>query len=178
LHKQDFWSGFKSYLRKNNNHLGTRDRLKYARKYVNVLNRGDARLLLELSHEKRMHIMQSLSALAKYTGRYDRWQQIKQRFQLKWSNGDSLQAFNLIFNKEKDLDHMLSWLRETCSILPKQYSNVLIFNTLTGLRPSEAYQSIMLIRKCLSIQIRKCLSIQIRKFIEYKSLIFTVILLL
>ena len=47
--------------------------------------------------------MKSLSALAKYTGRYDRWQQIRKRFHLKWSNGDSLEAFNSIFNKEKDI---------------------------------------------------------------------------
>ena len=114
-------------------------------KYAHVLDTGDARQLLELSHEKRMHIMKSLSALAKYTGRYDRWQQIRQRFQLKWSNGDSLQAFSSIFSKEKDLDHMISWLKNTCSKLPQKYTNILMFNTLTGLRPSEAYLSIRLI---------------------------------
>ncbi len=78
----DFWYGFQSYLSKNNNHLGTRDRLNYAMKYAYILDTGDARQLLELSHEKRMHIMKSLSALAKYTGRYDRWQRIRQNFQL------------------------------------------------------------------------------------------------
>jgi intergrase/recombinase len=115
----EFWSGFQSYLNINNNHLGTRDRLNYA--------------------------MKSLSALSKYTGSYDRWQRIRQSFQLRWSNGDSLQAFNSIFNKEKDLDHMLCWLKDACSKLPQKYANVLIFNTLTGLRPSEAYLSIRLI---------------------------------
>ncbi|MFL6320351.1 MAG: hypothetical protein ACJ72Q_07750, partial [Nitrososphaeraceae archaeon] len=76
-YSQDFWSGFQSYLNKNNNHLGTRDRLNYAMKYAYILDAGDARLLLELSHEKRMHIMKSLSAFAKYTGRYDIWHQVK-----------------------------------------------------------------------------------------------------
>jgi hypothetical protein len=119
--------------------------LNYATKYAHILHTGDALQLLELSHEKRIHIMKSLSALAKYTGSYDRWQQIRQSFQLKWSNGDSLQAFNSIFNKDKDLDHMLYWLKDTCSRLPQKYANVLIFNTLTGLRPSEAHTSISLI---------------------------------
>jgi hypothetical protein len=90
--------------------------------------------------------MKSLSALAKYTGHYERWQQIRQNFQLKWSNGDSMQAFNSIFNKERDLDHILNWLTETCSMLPRKYSDVLFFNTLTGLRPSEAYMSVKLIQ--------------------------------
>jgi hypothetical protein len=114
-------------------------------KYAYILDTGDARQLLELSHEKRMHIMKSLSALAKYTGRYDRWQQIRQRFQLKWSSGDSLHVFASIFNKQEDIDHMIGWLKNTCSVLPQKYVDVLMFNTLTGLRPSEAYLSIKLI---------------------------------
>ena len=77
---------FSIILEQNNNHLGTRDRLNYARKYAKVLDTGDARLLLELRQEKRIHIVKGLSALAKLTGRYDRWQHIRQRFQLKWSN--------------------------------------------------------------------------------------------
>jgi hypothetical protein len=50
--------------------------------------------------------MKSLAALAKYTGCYDKWQQIRESFQLKWSNSDPLQDFNSIFNNEKDLNHM------------------------------------------------------------------------
>jgi intergrase/recombinase len=40
---------------------------------------------------------------------------------------------------------MISWLKNTCSKLPQKYTNILMFNTLTGLRPSEAYLSIRLI---------------------------------
>jgi hypothetical protein len=145
VYGQDFWLGFQSYLSKNNNHLGTRDRLSYAMKYASILDTGDARHLLELNNEKRIHIMKSLSALAKYTGRYDRWQQIREKFQLKWSNGDSLGAFNSISNRKNDLNNMLCWLKNTCSTLPQEYADVLMFNTLTGLRPSEAYSSIRLI---------------------------------
>jgi hypothetical protein len=50
--------------------------------------------------------MKSLAALAKYTGCYDKWQQIRESFQLKWSNSDPLQDFNSIYNNEKDLNHM------------------------------------------------------------------------
>jgi hypothetical protein len=89
----DFWCSFRSYLSKNNNHIGTRDRLNYAMKYAYILDTGDARELLELSHEKRMHIMKSLSALAKYTGRYDRWQQVRQRFQLTANPGYATSLF-------------------------------------------------------------------------------------
>jgi integrase-like protein len=118
-------------------------------KYASILDTGDAKQLLELNNDKRIHIMKSISALAKYTGRYDKWQQIRQRFQLKWSDGDSLGAFNSIFNRKNDLNMMLCWLKDTCSKLPRQYEDVLMFNTLTGLRPSEAYLSIKLIQSNL-----------------------------
>ena len=49
-YSHEFWSGFQLYLSKNNNHLGTRDRFNYARKYTNILDIGHAQQLLELSH--------------------------------------------------------------------------------------------------------------------------------
>ena len=149
IYSQEFWSGFEHFLKRTNNHRSTKDRLNYAHLYAHILQKGDARVLLELSDDKRIHTMKSLSALAKYTGCYNRWQEIRQSFQLKWSNGNSLQAFSSIFNKEKDFDHMICWLKDTCSRLPKNYANILIFNTLTGLRPSEACMAITLIHNNL-----------------------------
>ena len=145
ISKQKFWIGFERFLIKTNNHRCSRDRLNYARDYAHILQIEDASELLELSNDKRIHIMKSLSALAKYSGCYDKWQQIRQSFQLKWSNGDSVQAFTSIFTNANDLDHMIGWLKNTCSRLPQQYANLLIFNTLTGLRPSEACMAITLI---------------------------------
>jgi len=147
VHKEEFWIGFERFLIKTNSYRCSRDRLNYARDYAHILQIEDASELLELSNDKRIHIMKSLSALAKYSGCYDKWQQIRQSFQLKWSNGDSVQTFTSIFTNEKDLDHMIVWLKKTCSRLPQQYGNLLIFNTLTGLRPSEACMAITLIHK-------------------------------
>jgi hypothetical protein len=141
----EFWKGFECFLKQTNNHRSTQDRLNYAANYVHILQQADASELLELKGEKRIHVMKSLAALAKYTGCYDRWQQIRQSFQLKWSNSDPLQDFNSMFNNGKDLNDMLYWVKDTHSSLPRKYANVLIFNTLTGLRPSEACMAIGLI---------------------------------
>ena len=130
----EFWKGFEGFLKQTNNHRSTQDRLNYARKYGHILQQADARELLELTGEKRIHAMKSLAALAKYTGRYDDWQQIRRRFQLKWSNSDPLHDFGLILNNGKDLNHMINWVKETYTRLPQKYANILIFNTLTGLR--------------------------------------------
>jgi hypothetical protein len=71
----DFWRGFQSFLKQTNNHRSTQDRLNYACRYIHILRQADGSELLELSHEKRIHAMKSLAALAKYMGCYDRWQQ-------------------------------------------------------------------------------------------------------
>ncbi|MGC2426105.1 MAG: hypothetical protein WA421_03650, partial [Nitrososphaeraceae archaeon] len=119
VNKEEFWIGFGRFLIKTNNPSSSRNRLNYARDYAHILQIGNASELLELSNDKRIHIMKSLSALAKYIGCYDKWQQIRQRFQLKWSNNDSVQAFASIFTNEKDLDHMIVWLKNACSTLPQ-----------------------------------------------------------
>jgi hypothetical protein len=70
---------------------------------------------------------------------------IRESFQLKWSNSDPLRDVNSIYNNENDLNHMINWVKNTFAKLPRNYGNFLIFNTLTGLRPSEACTAIGLI---------------------------------
>jgi len=41
---------------------------------------------------------------------------------------------------------MIGWIREVSQSLPQEYRNILLFNTLTGLRPDEAQNSIHLIK--------------------------------
>jgi len=46
-----------------------------------------------------------------------------------------------------NFDEMVKWLMNAMTKLPKDAANVLVFNTLTGLRPTEAVLSIQLIKK-------------------------------
>jgi len=94
--------------------------------------------------------MLALASLSKYHGCYNVWKDIRERYQLKWSIGDNLTAFNDIFNSEKTLSTMIHWLKDACSMMPKSYSNILIYDALTGLRPDEACQSIALIHNELN----------------------------
>ena len=41
---------------------------------------------------------------------------------------------------------MLEWIKDMVSVLPKDYQNIILFNTLTGLRPDEAQKAIYLIK--------------------------------
>ena len=84
-------------------------------------------------------------------GCYDKWKDIKEKYQLKWSNGNnSLEVFQTIVNNESNYDSMLKWLQETCLQIPKSYANILIYCTLTGLRADEACKSASLIKSDFS----------------------------
>jgi intergrase/recombinase len=50
---------------------------------------------------------------------------------------------------------MINWIKDACSKLPKSYGNILIYCTLTGLRPTEACDSISLIHKELDNYLKK-----------------------
>jgi hypothetical protein len=149
------WNEFEGYLSVNLTKHTAKCRVLYAKRYANVLRECNAQDLLLLSEEKRLHVMKSLAALSKYLGGYDIWKDIMQRYQLKWSDNDTLQTFKNMTNSEKDYESMTDWLENTLSRLPTKYGNILLYDTLTGLRPEEACKSISLIHKCIEEYLNK-----------------------
>jgi Archaeal phage integrase len=104
--------------------------------------------------------MKALAALSKYVGCYDKWKNIINRYQLKWSTEDTLETFNdVMMNNEQNYTSMIEWLKNCCSKLSSSYSNILLFNTLTGLRPDEACKAIQIIHKQEDSYVRKDLMI-------------------
>jgi hypothetical protein len=107
--------------------------------------------------------MKALSNLAKFTGKYEIWLALRQKYNLKWSTGnESLSALQRFFDDAKSLDSMLQWLRHVRQELPKSYSDFFLFCTLTGLRASEYVSCIRLIKdteqfKTYYNESRKCL---------------------
>ena len=143
-----FWNHFKEYLQTQNNTNTINDRLNYAKKYYYILQNNDPSDILSLSFDKRIHIMKALTSLSKFSGCYDYWKSIISRHNLKWSSGDSLNVFQNIVN-ERNYGQMIQWVKDVISKLPESYYNIIIYNTLTGLRPREAIISISLIQKDL-----------------------------
>jgi intergrase/recombinase len=141
------WKQFHNFLLQRMSYNTAEDRLRYAKQYGRVLETGNAAGLLSLQPDKRIHAMKALSNLAKFTGKYDVWLQLRQRYNLKWSTGtEKLDAFERFFDDNKTLDTMLQWLRQVRQELPKSYSNFFVFCTLTGLRASECVACIRLIK--------------------------------
>jgi hypothetical protein len=137
---------FTLYL-KSQNKRNIRQILCYARRYATVLETGDATPLVNLhSDTMRHHTLEALANLAKYQGRYDQWLQIRQRYNLKWSNGsNSLQSLQRFFNPNLTLDSMLQRVRNMIEHLPRSMVPIVKFACLTGLRPTEACESVRLL---------------------------------
>lgn len=122
-----------------------------------LLPNGDgATILLQVPPNKRIHVMKALSSLARFTGQTDNWRIIRQKYGLQWSTGtEKLDAFTRFFDDSKDLDTMIQWLREAILLLPADYANFFLFCTLTGLRGSEAVESVKLLNSPVADPQRK-----------------------
>ncbi len=90
--------------------------------------------------------MKSIANLSKYLGCYDTWLDIKKRHNLKWTNGNYSDTFSQLLDQGENYDVMIKWLKTCLSKLSKPDANILLYCTLTGLRPTEACQSISLIQ--------------------------------
>ena len=101
---------------------------------------------MTLSPRNRHHALAALSILAKYQGQYDKWLQIRQRYNMKWSSGqESLQSFNRFFNPDMSLESMLQQIAKIISNTPRIMGQIIKFCCFTGLRPAEAVESVRLI---------------------------------
>lgn len=88
-------------------------------------------------------VMASLANLTKYLGLYDQWKQAVKSYGLKWERNTALDTFISILNS--NLEDVKLWLKNLIVKLPKPYASLLVFASLTGLRPTEACTSCSLI---------------------------------
>jgi hypothetical protein len=140
------WQQFHSFLLQRMTPKTAEDRLRYGKQYGSILTDANGTCLLQLSPNKRIHVMKALSCLAKFLGCYDSWQSNCKRQGLSWSTGtEKIDAFNRFFDSSRDLDTMIEWLRQAMAALPSQYSRFLLFCTMTGLRASECIESVRLL---------------------------------
>jgi intergrase/recombinase len=147
------WEGYREYLSNlNKSKKEIQNKLGYGKTYCYVLEYRNAQDLMKVSNGCRVHAMRALSTLSKYMGCYDEWMKIVKKYQLKWKNENynSLNTFKNIFGieggNEQNLPKMMEWINTSISELPAEVGHILLFNTLTGLRPEEAQKAIHLIK--------------------------------
>ncbi|HEX6293561.1 MAG TPA: hypothetical protein VFZ46_00275 [Nitrososphaeraceae archaeon] len=143
----DFWSIYQKYISNNVNPKTAKDRITYAKKYYSILvSEGDNNMqqLLQFSEQKRVHVMKALATLSKYLGCYNEWKKLRENYQLKWS-GNNIDTFSHMI--QTNIDTMIDWVKKVIAVLPVDYTNLIIFNTLTGLRPIECIESLKLLNQ-------------------------------
>ena len=90
--------------------------------------------------------MEALTAYSKYYGSYEKWCQIRKSYSLHWTNGnESLQVMQPFFNRDLNMDTMLQKVKAMVKVLPIHMGLVIRHAVLTGLRPSEAVESVRLL---------------------------------
>lgn len=92
----------------------------YAKRYATtVLETRDASILTTLPSATRLHVMEALAAYSKHKGSYQRWQEIRKAYSLKWtSDNASLHAMQRFFNPDLSLNVMIQKIKEMVRLLP------------------------------------------------------------
>jgi intergrase/recombinase len=122
--------------------------VNYAKRFASILDSGDASSLMTLSPRNRHHAMTACANLSKFVGCYDDWLQIRQRYSLKWTTGnESFTAMQRFFDTSLTIENMIAKVKRMIQVLPVAMATMIKFNCLTGLRPSEAVESVRLLRK-------------------------------
>jgi hypothetical protein len=141
-------TSFEQYLIANEKR-NFRQILCHAKKYRDVLVAADASSLMQVkSPAVRRHVLEALSLYSKHVGCYNLFKDIRAKHQLGWAsaNEDNLRYFTNYLYGHGNLEVMMVWLKDTLQKVPSYLGNVLLYNTLSGLRPSEALLSIRLIQ--------------------------------
>jgi len=138
------WSSFRRWVLKTH-HENTASRiLSYAKKYCFVFSDpSKASVIAGLPKAKRRNVMAALANLSKFLGCYSYWKMIVKENGLRWEKRGEVEAFLSIINT--DLNAVMAWLKTAIKKLPEKYAVTLIFDVLTGLRPSEACKSVTLL---------------------------------
>ena len=132
--------------------MTVKETVNYTKRFASVLDTGDASPILNtIKPNVQHHALTALANLAKYTGRYQKFLEIRQRYNLKWSRGDPMTHFERFFNEELTLDTMLQRIRQMIAVLPPpSMGKIIRFGCLVGLRASEVVECVRLLNSSSS----------------------------
>jgi hypothetical protein len=134
------WNDYKEWYLQNHSKNTLGYAFNYAKRYADVLaNPAAVHKITSLSKGKKRLVMIALANLSKYLGIYEHWRSIVKNNGLKWEKKSALETFIDILNS--DVTQYEDWLKSVIPELPRDYGIQLIYNALTGLRPTEGCMS-------------------------------------
>jgi hypothetical protein len=122
--------------------------LSYAKRYYKSLSGENLNEIISVSKDRKNHIMKALASLSKHLGVYDRWKKIIEKYNLKWTNRNSLDTFNKIMYSEGNIENPITWIKNFINDEGRrlEHRNLAQYCTLTELGASEAIESIKIIK--------------------------------
>ena len=118
-----------------------KETVNFAKRFAAVLDTGDASMILdEIKPQSWHHVLSALANLAKYTGRYKEFNDIRRNYNLKWVKPDASKNLESVLNPSLDLDSMIGKVRKMIAVLPPLMGQIVKLDVLTGLRPGEVVE--------------------------------------
>jgi hypothetical protein len=138
------WDSFRAFLKDRCSKRVVEDRVRYARKFSFCLLNPDFSELSGFPESKRRHVLEGLSALAKFLGLYEDFKALVKAYGLKWSSTSAEDLIIARMNKTVENGDVLKWIVEVKNRSP-ELSAFMDFVLATGLRYEEALNSFNLI---------------------------------
>jgi len=140
------WEKFKTWLFKEYLPVTAKDRLSYAKKYVDCLLNRDFGTLKLLANSQRVHTMKALATLSKFLGIYEEFNSLVKNYGLKWSGKKSSDLIIERLTRTVNPNEIFDWIKQVKKAIP-ELSDFMDFIAITGLRYNEAIESYNLIVK-------------------------------
>jgi intergrase/recombinase len=135
---------FRAYLMKQYRFRTAKQRFSYAQKFYRCLINRDFNELTVLSDDKRVHVLKSLSALAKFLGMYEDFRVLVKNYGLKWSGRNSDDLIIERLTKVSNPNEVFEWVKKVKQAIP-ELRDFMDFIGISGLRFIEAINSYNLI---------------------------------
>ncbi|MEM2818565.1 MAG: hypothetical protein QXK19_02420, partial [Nitrososphaerota archaeon] len=134
------WDRFRKFVEVKYSRVHANSILNYARKFHSLLSSGDLSEILHYGCGKQRHILSALACLCRFTGTYEEFRRMRERYGIKFTHN-----FSLNLNLDEDaFGDILFWIKNARKSLGSlsPYIDLLL---ASGMRPLEAVESFNLI---------------------------------
>ena len=140
------WKNFKKWLFEDYLPITAKDRLRYAKKYVDCRINRDFNTLKLLTNSQRVHTMKALAVLSKFLGIYEDFRSLVKNYGLRWSDKRSSDLIIERLTRTVNPNEIFDWIKRVKKAIP-ELSDFMDLIAITGLRYNEAIESYNLIVK-------------------------------
>ena len=139
------WNNFREHLKKQKyNRTWESTLFNYAQQYSDCLFKNDFSKIQSLPDGQRSNAVKALAALAKFTGRYSDFKQLREDYAIKWGGRSKTDVFIDRLTSTENPEEIWNWIRQVKEERP-ELTQLLDLMAVSGLRFVEGVNSCNLI---------------------------------